>query len=211
VDEQTGCPDSYDELVERYFLAIRKAVSFLPSQDQEDAAQELYLRVQRAGWLEKYDPSRRARFATFLKAYLAKAQLDVRDGFKTYARRNPVRLEDPVDGGRTRADDLAPSTDGDVEAVEVHLSLDQSSARLATIRADDGLMLSDVYFWMLEDFDQNGSIVQERIAKQHGVKKQEVGRWIKQIREVLREAGAPVPVTDGRPWRPGRKAATDRI
>lgn len=204
IDSDTGAPESFEDLVIHYgdfvkSLVIRYGIAY---QDAEDISQEILLKFYERDALSWFDGDKlhpagktmkRARFASFLRAFVSKYVLSHRDKQHTRARKEPFRLEHLTEdeSGGTWGDSVPDDSQTAVlEMADFSEWLDRVSEYLAALpergRAGE---LHVVFVMAVSSLFETGAVDRKAIAAHYEVSDTAVTQMFRDLRHELVEAG----------------------
>lgn len=206
VDAATGCPDDYTELFIAYFPMMRGIVlkSGIAPEDVEDIAMEILIKFMEKEGLASYDPEklhevsnpdlpgpkyRKAKFRGMLRGFTAIYVMQFRDKQAMRHKKEPYRLEMPVQGETLTWGDMLQAPEL-IEVSDVALSIRDAltGARRALVdmpkRGKRDLVAcfdAAVAGGLLD-----GVVDRKRLGATLGVSESTVGAMLREIRGILR-------------------------
>jgi hypothetical protein len=195
-------PSGADELFRLYYGYVRKIVGNTPSiqsQDVEDVAMEIMTRLVERDVIGMFDPSKMfsydgkqipARFRTFLTAQVSLYARGQRDRLGRQHKREMFVIDSPSpDDGLSWADVFGGAED-DLSGLDAAEWIRQARSFLSTVpkRSDrDRCDLVRLFDELIAQVASTGTVRTEETAAHLGVSPAVTGRWVRWLRENLRQ------------------------
>lgn len=198
-------PSGPDELFREYYAYVRKLVGStpaIPAQDVEDVAMDIMTRLIERDVLGMFDPAMTfnhedrqmpARFRTFLTAQVRLYVKGQRDKLGRQ-RKHELLIDDrPSPGDGLSWADVFGGSEDDLSGLDAAEWVSQARTFLATVprRSDrDRCDLVALFDELTTQAVSTGSVSMVQTAERLGVSMAVVGRWVRWLRENLRQESA---------------------
>jgi hypothetical protein len=198
-------PSGSDDFFRLYYGYVRKIVGNTPSiqsQDVEDVAMEIMTRLIERDVLGMFDPSKtfsydgkqiQARFRTFLTAQVTLYIKGQRDRLGRQHKRELFVIDSPVSDDRPSWADVFGGTEDDLSGLDAAEWIRQARSFLSTVpkRSDrDSCDLVRLFDDLITQVSTTGTVATAETAAHLGVSTAVTGRWVRWLRENLRQQAA---------------------